>query len=511
MAMDDSANLATRLVKNDEVIKNADDLSVNSTHHPKVQGEDESTDLSSHMGLSTSSRLEALPPELRSKIISLADLPTLRCLVRASPILHAQYHHCRHSILSNCLVRELDGFWIDSLACVKSRVSEILSPRTDEKVTDFLVTYGHQLSGSIQCPDIDLIHPGVVRWMAAFYLSVARPLACQYSTWALANLGKAASPSRPIKQKSMNLATAELVAAGNPDIELSRSEKIRVFRALYRYQIYHHLFGRNKVTRWGGFRHHEIADIFFGLFDPWEAEAVGCIDLFVRDKYEDLFNKVKWDLDLRNPRFLQPNGVANPEGSFDLTAEHDSKGNMGSSTLRPIPETSIPLTSTGTLDYMDGTVSRGLKMTVRLLAVDDHEKLVIKMKRCLTYDQNKDAPMRRALCMVAQVDRREMSTNFPNAADKAEQRRAPIEFTGDAVPVTADTPPWAWVVLWGGKYANVFGEYVPELLRRCAYVMWDKLRWVDSRAEDFLGEQWTVNPELVKEIENDYDWRPVEH
>lgn len=32
-----------------------------------------------------------------------------------------------------------------------------------------------------------------------------------------------------------------------------------------------------------------------------------------------------------------------------------------------------------TADYVDGTISRGLKLTVRLLSIDDYETLVAKM------------------------------------------------------------------------------------------------------------------------------------
>lgn len=70
------------------------------------------------LGTPTShSRLENLPSELRSKILSdMPDLPTLRSLVHASPIMHAQYRHDRNTILRACLGRELDGFLVDAYA-----------------------------------------------------------------------------------------------------------------------------------------------------------------------------------------------------------------------------------------------------------------------------------------------------------------------------------------------------------------------------------------------------------
>ena len=259
----------------------------------------------------SSSGLENLPAELRDQVIfNMPDLPTLRSLVKASPVMHAQYQSNRNSLLGACLGRELDGFFVDAYACVMSRVREIGSPRTDEKITAFLDSYGGWLSGSGPRPDMNSLDPGNVRWLAAYHVSVAQPLARRYSVWALANFKNGASSSG-----------ANEVAEGEQGLKLTRSEEIRIFRALYRYETYYHLFGRNTGTRWGGFRHHEINELFFGLFDPWEVEAVGCIEIFVRQKYTDIFKEIKADLHPTNPRFRHENGSFNPDGSFNLDLE----------------------------------------------------------------------------------------------------------------------------------------------------------------------------------------------
>jgi len=101
-----------------------------------------------------------------------------------------------------------------------------------------------------------------------------------------------------------------------------------------------------------------------------------------------------------------------------------------------------------------------------------------------------------------------MLINFPDARDTAEQRRDPMDFVGDAVP--PDEPPLAWVLLWGGKYANIYGEYVPESLRRCGYVMWNESWWTDMGAKELVVMQWEMAPELIEEIEDDYNWSPVD-
>ena len=125
--------------------------------------------------------------------------------------------------------------------------------------------------------------------MAAYHLSVARPLARMFSKWAHSNLRKAASSL--ISQEGVPKALLKL--SGKEDIRLKRSDEIRIFRALYRYETFYHLFGRNRGRRHCAFRHHEINELFFCLFDPWEAEAIGCIDSFVRQRYEDILTRSK--------------------------------------------------------------------------------------------------------------------------------------------------------------------------------------------------------------------------
>jgi hypothetical protein len=144
-----------------------------------------------------------------------------------------------------------------------------------------------------------------------------------FSNWALANLRKATS-----SLTTQEGAAKAVLKVKDNDIRLKRSEEIRIFRALYRYEAYYRLFGRNRGRRHGAFRHHEINELFFYIFDPWEAEAVGCIDLFVRQRYKDIFDEVKEDLHPQNIKFRQEDGVYNYDGSFDLTVEHDGKHDL---------------------------------------------------------------------------------------------------------------------------------------------------------------------------------------
>lgn len=187
----------------------------------------------------------------------------------------------RESILPVYVDRELDGFVLDAYANQMSRVSELGSPRADEKITGFpdTTTVGSQAQLHV--------HKTVQLILTAYHLSVARPLASLFSKWALASLRKAASTS------TIQDGEAEaLLKLSDNDIRLKRSEEIRIFRALYRYETYYHLFGRNRGRHHGAFRHREINERFFCIFDPWEVDAVGCIESFVRYRNEDVFYKV---------------------------------------------------------------------------------------------------------------------------------------------------------------------------------------------------------------------------
>ncbi|KAH6854537.1 hypothetical protein B0I37DRAFT_362267 [Chaetomium sp. MPI-CAGE-AT-0009] len=423
---------------------------------------------------------ENLPAELRDHILlHIPDLSTLRSLIWASPTMHAQYMSNRNALLRSCLARELDGCFIDAYACVKSRVREIGRARTDKKITDFLAGYRTWLSGPSPPPDVNSLQPGLCRWLAAFHLSVIRPLGLHYAKWALENLKRASVASLG----GQEVAEAEAETAPDRQPTLSRSEEIRIFRALYRYEIFCHLFGCNKGGRRGDFSDVEINEIFIGLFDPWEAEAIGCIDLFLRDKYKDIFEQVKWDFCEENPKYWHPSGARNSLPDFDLDGSFDG--------------------------YLEGTIARGLRKLAGLLVVKDHQTLVDKIEKedCITHGQVLlDATLRAALWNASQIVRREEATSV-NARDEAERRRDPMKFEGDVVP--PDGPPLAWVLLWSGIYANIFGEHTPASIKDWGYVMWDERRWTELGAKDLVVRQWETEPDLADVIEGHWGWRPV--
>lgn len=124
---------------------------------------------------------------------------------------------------------------------------------------------------------------------------------------------------------------------------------------------------------------------------------------------------------------------------------------------------------------MDGTMAWGLDLTCQLLAIKGHENLVAKMERCLARSDEIDYRLHQVLSFVAQADRHDGLPSFPTARDDAEQRCDRLDFVGDNIP--SDGPLLVWCLLWNTKYANIYGQLVPEPFRRTGYVVSDVGRW----------------------------------
>ncbi|KAF6842626.1 hypothetical protein CMUS01_02942 [Colletotrichum musicola] len=218
---DDAASIGSGGSSEDDEV-HAEDINTNVTEACSDASERPTDETKS------SSLLKNLPPELRSQMLwSMPDLPSLRALVRASPILHAQYRESRNTILRARLDRELDGFYVDAQATLMSRASVLGYRRTDRVVKDFSDSYRQRLVASVPRSRVGSTEPGAIRWLAAYHLSVARPLLRMYGEWALENLEKLAASVAGSESTTTVTETGSERGAN-----LSRSEEIRILRAL---------------------------------------------------------------------------------------------------------------------------------------------------------------------------------------------------------------------------------------------------------------------------------------
>lgn len=61
----------------------------------------------------------------------------------------------------------------------------------------------------------------------------------------------------------------------------------------------------------------EIGTIFLDLFEPWEVEEISCIYTFAKERYNQIFNDIRWNVHEENPKF-EGQRPPTPEGAFDL-------------------------------------------------------------------------------------------------------------------------------------------------------------------------------------------------
>lgn len=234
---------------------------------------------------------------------SIEYIEDLKALVFASPVYHEQYLHRRRGLLRRVLQTTLDNGNVLADAHA-AHASSLLHKNGPGSYTDpatfrlFMAQYvahrsvaPEQLWNQTTATEEDLTE------MAAFYLGVARPLLKPCAAIFLTHLNSSIPVGR-----------------------LSRAERTRLLRALYRFQTYCYLFGMGPSGETKPFDV-PIEDRlvgFFGQFPPWEIEEICCIYVLIRNKYEALFDAVKADVAKDHPRFQGSDKPWAPPGSFDL-------------------------------------------------------------------------------------------------------------------------------------------------------------------------------------------------
>jgi hypothetical protein len=75
--------------------------------------------------------------------------------------------------------------------------------------------------------------------------------------------------------------------------------------------------------------------------------------------------------------------------------------------------------------------------------------------------------------------------------DAKQARREPLLFQGDGEPQDDGAyPPWAWTLIWQGRYSNRYGEFIPASSRQWGYIMWDAARLERTGAWELLLREW---------------------
>lgn len=249
------------------------------------------------------SLIEGLPPELRLHLLHcMPDIKTLRTLVHASPIFHQQYLLNQDSLLRDCLVSELGDVFVDSYAAFISRQSGFQSTQADQEIFSFLQCYRFWRSGAISIPESEDYGSAHLRWLAHYHTMIVLPVAGSLTSWALAGLEEAAASA--VMEQTARTDPDILDFAGAYSADLSGSEMTRITRALYRYATYYHLFGPSNGCE-TSFSTSDIVNLYWEQFEPWEAEEIGCIDVFMRQEYEAVLPRAKEELHPLHPRNIE--------------------------------------------------------------------------------------------------------------------------------------------------------------------------------------------------------------
>jgi hypothetical protein len=231
-------------------------------------------------------RLESLPSEIRTEIIKrLPDFATLRSLILASPVYHATYlapAAFREKTLCNVAVQQLDyRVRVDALAAVRSLRHHDLHSRQEREVIRFLTYYSRarmdytdstpywstcrSMSEAIR---LIRLHGHVKRFADDFCLYVA---------------GK--------------------VSRGTQiSLQLSKMEEIRLYRAIYRFQIFTNFFGGGGVRNNSSSQDSDDDTLdspelmpesrFLPAFPPWEVQEIACVWRFLDKRWSKILREI---------------------------------------------------------------------------------------------------------------------------------------------------------------------------------------------------------------------------
>lgn len=240
--------------------------------------------------------LEDLHFDARHHILLAIDtIVDLSTLIRASPTFFQQYRLNREFWLSYCLELELGSLVIDAHTVHLSINSKFRSERTEEQTKDFTKAYHVQRSSSLWTR-LDLQENEDIVPVIAFYSTIIKPLVSHYVRWTQGN-------------------HRYLSTAG----QLSKTEKRRIVRGFYRFQLLSNLFGSNGMTGRLCSGHEQRLGHFLDMFEPWELEEIICIYWFINGKYLSVLEEVAWDFNEDNPRFdSRKMDPYMPEGAYHL-------------------------------------------------------------------------------------------------------------------------------------------------------------------------------------------------
>ncbi|KAI0515426.1 hypothetical protein F5B22DRAFT_607330 [Xylaria bambusicola] len=406
-------------------------------------------------------RLEGLPPELRRYLLSTLDIIPMMAIIQASPIFYQQYLSDRKFLLCSSLETTLGSAVVDAFfthffvtqASLGSVSTDIFSANCrsfqaenimKQKLTEFVKSYSeitfqrclpHTLTAKLT--EDEAIS------MARFYVRYVRPLIDYFGWWMLENLAEEAG---------------EDISINRPGITLSRTEMLRLTRAIYRLQILGQVNAANRLVSG---HPEDYVEVVLDTFEPWEAEELFSFYQFAHAHYYMIFNDIRWDLHPDNPSFADQTRPPTPSGAFDMDNPMDFD------------------------NLLEGTTLRGLRLLHTVLfRLKDHSHLVSIMQEHITRSY---IPLNAYEGYFGWTDQELRRRRNPSDRDRMQKAKVQFLFRGDAEP---DGPPLAWIRIWKNTYSNLYGRYIPDEMRRWGFVFWDAATLESTRGMEVLERQW---------------------
>ncbi|OTA00869.1 hypothetical protein A9Z42_0011500 [Trichoderma parareesei] len=396
------------------------------------------------------SRLEGLPCLIQHNVLTMLDLCDIDSLARASPVLYQLVKRDRASLIYRRLKSTLGSVLVDAYAAYQTSFPPWTDSIRDLPVVEpFLESYANSLRFDKPGPSIDDLGEKAIIGMWTFHTTIVEPLIDVYARMTLEKLSSHLEVKNNIAYVGNWIPDGDGPDVSSPEPPLSPTERMRILRAMYRFQLHGHIFGSQGRTR-PRFEDDpyvsidDVTRLFFNLFEPWEFEEIASFEHHAYHVWNAICMTFGDEIRETSPLFEFVSPPAGKRLMEPCVMDHVVAGTV-SRGLRPLHA----------ISFVGGDAAKRIKVMHEVLAWPTIEFNCISIwwsRYFLRYRKHN-----------------------PTERDWKEVRGDRLPFNGDGESDELHPrPPAAWVMLWRGRYSNV--RSVHWQLHDWGYVMWDKER-----------------------------------
>ena len=243
--------------------------------------------------------LTSLSTELLFEIINqLSSLKDLYALIRASTLFYSTFLSTKSSILSHVLQKAIHpDVLLDALTA--ARASEIVklnrsrphSEDDDELIRQGTIEFLNEYKGRLDENQPAKLHDQALLIPLCRLCSRVDFFITDFTSKALDSLQK----PLPLSYSLNPCKSSSELDSLNTLASLSTTERGRLQRALFRFEIYRKVFHIAEEPRGLDplFSENEQADTFLPLFTPWEIEEFACVNQYLVNRLESVFDELE--------------------------------------------------------------------------------------------------------------------------------------------------------------------------------------------------------------------------